>query len=292
METKEIEQVKKIKVDITIFQEQFNALVVNGEQGILNAQSIQKQAKALKGLAKAATELEWKTKKTAYEESRNETDKLKKEYQAIRDIRNVLMNSCKAIFDGAGQKIEDFRAECVRKAEEERRAKEEAEKKAKEAAEVKKKVEDMEKKETIESDGVCQKCSGAGKIKMLGSHGVPDEIIPCPACNAQSTTQQNTPTEPGPSAAIDTTAIDTPQPTQKPDEEKNGAVMEKTDFEVYNIMAFLGAIIRGDKGATTNLILTNGDEIMKLAEKNNTGVNQNIVSGVRLIPFDHGDSVT
>ena len=126
-ETKDLEPLQKISVSISVFQGYFKDLIVDGEQGILRAESLQKQVKAIKSLAKSSTEIEWKTKKTAYEESRDETEKKKKEYYDIRDKRNALMNACTDIFNGIKTKIGDFRAECVRKAEEARRAKEKEE---------------------------------------------------------------------------------------------------------------------------------------------------------------------
>lgn len=182
METKDIEEIKKVDVDITTFKEKLNDLVVDGEESIMKAESIGKQAKALKSLAKAATELEWKIAKKDYKDSQTETEKKKIAYYAIRDKRNKLMGDCDEIRKGADKKIEDFRAECVRKAEEERLAKEREEREKAEAVEREKTEkadliakEEEEKKKAIETEAV---------VKAQCEHGkYSDET--CEICGAE-----------------------------------------------------------------------------------------------------------
>ena len=258
METEE----KKPTFDLDIYKEKFEELVIDGQDSIDHAESLQKQVKAAKGQIKAATDLEWMTKKKAYEESRTETEKKKKEYQEIRDKRNTLMNACKSIYDGIKIKIDDYRAECVRKAEEELRAKEEIKRKA------------MEKEERK-----LREAEEAKKTQKSKSRKPPQQI---------------TPADNSPGQTVDTTATSSPKDTQKPEEGQNEPITQEIDldFEIYDMTSFLGAIIRGERGATTDLVSTNGDEIMELAEKLNCKPGETIISGCRLIPFDHGDLVT
>lgn len=297
-ETKEIEKVKKATIDIDDYKEKFDSLVVDGQESIEEARSLQSQVKAAKSQVKAATELEWNRKKKIWEESKEETEKKKKEYYEIRDKRNALMGACKEIFDGIGEKVDNFRAECVRKAEEERRVKEAEEQRLVKEKKDKERREEEAKKEKVvdvkgvtEVNGKCKVCDDKGVV--MESDDELAEEIPCPACNAKSISQQNTPTEPGPSKPINTTEVNTPQPPQKPEEEQNRAVTKENDldFEIYDMYKFLGAITRCEKGATTDLVLTNGDEIMKLAEKLNCKPGDDVISGCRVINFDHGDLV-
>jgi hypothetical protein len=121
------EVVEKVTLDIDSYKAKFNMLVIDGEEGLRDAESLQSQVKAAKSQVNAATKLEWERAKKAYDDSKQETDKKKKEYINIRDKRNMMLNACTDIFKGIKAKIEYFHAELRRKAEEERLAKEEEE---------------------------------------------------------------------------------------------------------------------------------------------------------------------
>jgi hypothetical protein len=362
------EKMKKIKIDIAVFQEQFKDLVVDSEQGIREAESIQKQAKALKGLAKAATDLEWKTKKDVYDKSRVETEKAKKEYYEIRDVRKSLMDACANIFSGAKKKIEDFKAECIRMAELEKarlakelRDKEEAERREEEA-----KAEDAEKvnqkvKEVIDVlekepkckhgktvNETCKECGRWGEIEE--NHNITND--------KQVNETMSSPTE----LTNKTTEPDAITP-QKPEEEQNEPIKEEIseldklnsnawdaicgdvegfevierkvvdkwrhgtvetaivrsknsgksyqsnfrdsckdmsfedmngessnffelkkeiEIEVTNIKQLIGSIMRGERGATFDLIQPNTEELIKLAKKNDCKPGDTIITGCRV----------
>lgn len=257
-EKKEPEEMAKIKVDLAVFQEQFADLVVNGEYSIQEAESIQAQAKALKSLAKATTELEWKTKKDAYETSRTKTDELKNEYYEIRDIRKTLMNACADIFSGAKKKIEDYRAECVRKAEAEKqriakelREKEETERKAKEreeennrkriAAESKAAEEEARRVEVEKKKAeVTEPTPNKEGMKVISETGVTVstscfmhgdyEGEECQSCIKEAACP-----DPGQTNVSKTTEPDAPLPPQKAEEGQNEPVMEEIDILNANI---------------------------------------------------------
>lgn len=253
-ETKELEPLKKISVSISVFQGYFKDLAIDGEQSILEAEALQKQVKAIKSLAKSSTEIEWQTKKTAYEESRDKTAEKKKEYYEIRDKRNILMNACADIFNGIKKKIEDFRAECVRKAEEERRAeekKEEANRKriaaeskaAKEEerrveAEKKFRAELVAKKETLSQSD--KEVESKQEMKVIRETGVTIsaeyfihgdyEGEECPTRLEESMTPDY-----GQINATETTEPGATTHPQKPEEDQNGPVLEEVDILNANI---------------------------------------------------------
>lgn len=295
---KEPEGMVKIKVDLAVFQEQFADLVVNGEHSIQQAESMKAQAKALKGLAKATTELEWKTKKDAYETSRDKTEELKKEYHQIRDTRKTLMNACADIFSGAKKKIEDYRAECVRKAEAERFKKEKEERQRiqeqKEAEEAEKKrikedermerltremeEEARQKEEAKKPEYACNICNDSGYVREREGE---DGSVNCPHCNNHNNTDIIKPV--GPGNPIKTTEPDATVPPQKEEEGQNEPMQQEFNVEVFDMLDFIGAIIRGDYGATFNLLQPNIPAIIKLAKTFNCKPGDVIISGCTVV---------
>jgi hypothetical protein len=318
-ETKEIGTFQKISMDISLFQEHFKALVIDGEKDILNAKSLQKQVKAIKSLAKSSTEVEWKTKKTAYEESRDETEKKKKEYYEIRDKRNILMNACTDIFNGIKKKIEDFRTECVRKAEiekariakelkekeemeriERERIKAEEQRKIDEADEMiaRKQAEEDElcreaikqeqlKAETIQKVNMTEFTPNQDGMKIISETGVTIsteclihgkyEGEECPGC-----INENKPDNKPLQSTSKTMELNATIPPQKSEEGQNEPIVNEIEIEVININQLIGSIMRGERGATFDLIQPNTEELIKLAKKFNCKPGDTIITGCRV----------
>lgn len=257
-------EIKELTINIDSYKKKLDKLVVDGEKGIKQAESIKKQASNLKSLAISTTEIEEEEKKIAYTESRADTEKKKKEYDTIKDRRLSLVKACKSIFDGAKTKIEDFRAECVRIAEEKRQAEEEAERATRAEEQRKAQEEEREAQEKAEKEKVIEveEITGDGEgeeVKAQCYHGkYPDEN--CDRCGRWGNIE-TTPTEPNHSAPLGTITPETPHPPQKTIKEGNRLITCEIDIEITNFKLLVGDCIMGRGGACLDFLSPNMEAI-------------------------------
>lgn len=256
-ETKELEKIKKVIIDVGEYKKSANLLVIKTEKDFKKAKALKKQGKGLKALTESTTTIDYDEKKEAYDKAKKTSDEKWEDFKEIRDKRNILLKAIKSVsdiiknkIDGYSELLENRRLEEIRKAEaekariarelrEEEARRVEVEKKKARIAKEQRKIN--EQKEIIDVENTpnignsCKVCGGLGEI--MESADELAEQIPCPSCNEDCPTciKESACPDPGQINSTEETESDTVVPPQKSEQGQNEPVVNEIDTLNANI---------------------------------------------------------